>query len=87
MITDFHPKLFAHELRRRRSAANSETLAGAIQGAEIDLNPHQVEAALFAGESKLSRGVKLDDEVGLGKTKLDSQNDVLWADTRRGNEA
>ncbi|MFA6233749.1 MAG: SNF2-related protein, partial [Bacteroidota bacterium] len=33
-----------------------------------DLNPHQIEAALFALQSPLSKGVILADEVGLGKT-------------------
>lgn len=32
------------------------------------MNPHQVEAALFAFKSPLSSGVILADEVGLGKT-------------------
>ena len=32
------------------------------------MNPHQVEAALFALKSPLSKGVLLADEVGLGKT-------------------
>jgi hypothetical protein len=36
--------------------------------AAVDLNPHQIEAALFALESPLSKGVLLADEVGLGKT-------------------
>jgi adenine-specific DNA-methyltransferase len=36
--------------------------------AQVDLNPHQVEAALFAFRSPLSRGALLADEVGLGKT-------------------
>ncbi len=36
--------------------------------AQVDLNPHQVEAALFAFKSPLSKGVILADEVGLGKT-------------------
>ena len=34
----------------------------------VDLNPHQIEAALFALRSPLSKGVMLADEVGLGKT-------------------
>ncbi|MFO7883470.1 MAG: SNF2-related protein [Desulfobacteraceae bacterium] len=34
----------------------------------VDLNPHQIEAALFALRSPLSKGVLLADEVGLGKT-------------------
>jgi len=36
--------------------------------AQIDLNPHQIEAALFAFQSPLSNGVIIADEVGLGKT-------------------
>ncbi len=67
-ITDYHAKLFAHQLRRRHSAADSEKLAGALLDAQVDLNPHQVEAALFAFKSPLSKGAILADEVGLGKT-------------------
>jgi SNF2 family DNA or RNA helicase len=36
--------------------------------ASVDLNPHQIEAAMFALKSPLSKGVILADEVGLGKT-------------------
>lgn len=68
MITDYHAKLFAHELRKRHSAADSEKLASALLDAQVDLNPHQVEAALFAFKSPLSKGAILADEVGLGKT-------------------
>lgn len=66
--TDYHAKLFAHELSRRHSAADAEKLAGALFDAQVDLNPHQVEAALFAFKSPLSMGAILADEVGLGKT-------------------
>lgn len=68
MITDFHSKLFAHQLLRRHSAADSEKLATALLDAQVDLNPHQVDAALFAFQSPLSKGALLADEVGLGKT-------------------
>ena len=68
MITDYHAKYFAHELSRRHSAADSEKLAGALLDAQVDLNPHQLEAALFAFKSPLSKGAILADEVGLGKT-------------------
>ena len=43
-------------------------LASTLVDAQVDLNPHQVEAALFAFQSPLSKGVILADEVGLGKT-------------------
>ena len=68
MITEYHAKLFAHELGRRHSVADAEKLAGALLDAQVDLNPHQVEAALFAFKSPLSKGAILADEVGLGKT-------------------
>lgn len=65
---DYHAKLFAFELNRRHSVADDEKLAGALLDAQVDLNPHQVEAALFAFKSPLSKGAILADEVGLGKT-------------------
>jgi len=68
VITEYHAKLFAHELGRRHSVADAEKLAGALLDAQVDLNPHQVEAALFAFKSPLSKGAILADEVGLGKT-------------------
>jgi ERCC4-related helicase len=45
-----------------------QALTQTIASAKVDLNPHQVEAALFALRSPLSKGVILADEVGLGKT-------------------
>lgn len=45
-----------------------DRLASALVDAQIDLNPHQIDASLFAFRSPLSRGVLLADEVGLGKT-------------------
>ena len=67
-ITDYHAKYYAHELTKRFSTDSMEKLAGAVAGAQVDLNPHQVDAALFAFNSPLSRGALLADEVGLGKT-------------------
>jgi ERCC4-related helicase len=68
VITEYHAKLFAHELGRRHSVADAAKLAGTLLDAQVDLNPHQVEAALFAFKSPLSKGAVLADEVGLGKT-------------------
>lgn len=68
MLSDFHAKYFAYDLTKRCAADNLEKLAGALVDAQVDLNPHQVEAALFAFRSPLSRGAMLADEVGLGKT-------------------
>ncbi len=68
MITQYQAQYFAHELVKRCSANSLEKLTGTLMDAQVDLNPHQVEAALFAFKSPLSSGAILADEVGLGKT-------------------
>src|SRR5476651_107617 len=68
MITDYQAKYFSHELLKRCASDNVEKLAVAVAGAQVDLNPHQVDAALFAFASPFSKGALLADEVGLGKT-------------------
>lgn len=55
-------------LTLQNSSNSIDRLSQSIFNAQIDLNPHQVEAALFAFKSPLSNGVILADEVGLGKT-------------------
>ncbi len=67
-ITDYHAKYLAYELTKRCPSDSVDKLAGAVAGAQVDLNPHQVDAALFAFSSPLSKGALLADEVGLGKT-------------------
>src|SRR5205809_7781120 len=83
-LTDYHAKYIAHELTRRFPPDSAEKLAGAVASAQVDLNPHQVDAALFAFKSPLSKGALLADEVGLGKTieagLLLSQR---WAERKR----
>lgn len=58
----------AHKLTEKRPVSDPEKLNNSIRSANIDLNPHQVDAAIFAFKSPLSRGAILADEVGLGKT-------------------
>lgn len=65
--TAYHAKFYAHDLTRR-AATGLDRLSMSLFDASVDLNPHQIEAALFALESPLSKGVLLADEVGLGKT-------------------
>ena len=67
-LTDYQAKYFAHELTRRFPLDSAEKLTAALADAQVDLNPHQIDAALFAFKSPLSRGALLADEVGLGKT-------------------
>lgn len=59
---------FAHQLTRRAASNSMDRMAGALLDAQVDLNPHQIDAALFATSNPLSRGAILADEVGLGKT-------------------
>ncbi|GAK52428.1 SNF2-related protein [Candidatus Moduliflexus flocculans] len=68
IYTDYQAKYIAHELTKRHAVGDLEKLAGALVDARVDLNPHQVDAALFAFRSPLSKGAILADEVGLGKT-------------------
>lgn len=68
MTTDYHAKLYAHELLRRCPSDSVERFTAALMDSQVDLNPHQVDAALFAFRSPLSKGAILADEVGLGKT-------------------
>lgn len=83
-ITDYHAKYYAHALTRRSSSDNLEKLGQTLLNATVDLNPHQIDAAMFAFRSPLSRGALLADEVGLGKTieaaLIMSQ---LWAERKR----
>lgn len=67
-ITPYHAKYFSYELTRRLPSNDIGKLTASLQDAQVDLNPHQVEAALFAFKSPLSKGAILADEVGLGKT-------------------
>lgn len=66
--TDYHAKYFAHELTKRCPSDSVAKLAASLSDAQVDLNPHQIDAALFAFRSPLSKGALLADEVGLGKT-------------------
>ena len=66
-VTPYHAKYFAYDLTRQ-GAAGLDRLSMSLFDAAVDLNPHQIEAAIFALQSPLSKGVILADEVGLGKT-------------------
>lgn len=64
--TPYQAAYFAHFLTRE--GLEGDGLTQSLSAARVDLNPHQVEAAMFAMRSPLSKGVLLADEVGLGKT-------------------
>jgi len=64
----YQSKLWATKLTLKEPSDSIDKISRAITTAKVDLNPHQVDAALFASRSPLSKGVILADEVGLGKT-------------------
>ncbi len=67
-LTPYHAKYYAFELTKRYAANSLQKFTASLADAQVDLNPHQVDAALFAFHSPLSKGALLADEVGLGKT-------------------
>lgn len=68
MDSIYQAKYFAAELLKRGASDSVARLAGALADAKVELNPHQIDAALFAFKSPISKGALLADEVGLGKT-------------------
>jgi SNF2-related domain len=64
--TSHQGSYFAHRITLE--GLGEDALAQSLSTARVDLNPHQVDVALFALSSPLSKGALLADEVGLGKT-------------------
>jgi len=61
--------LYAYNLLDLKKAGSSvDRIGRTLFGSKIKLTPHQIQAALFAFKSPISKGVVLADEVGLGKT-------------------
>jgi len=82
--TAYHSQYWAHALTLRGTSDSLSNLSRSLSNACVDLNPHQVDAALFAVRSPLSRGVILADEVGLGKTiEAGIIMAQRWAERRR----
>ncbi len=80
--TPFQGTFFAHRITLE--GPGEDSLAQSLSTARVDMNPHQVDAALFALASPLSKGVLLADEVGLGKT-IEASLVIAqrWAERRR----
>lgn len=67
-ISPYQACYYAHELTRLGAVGELDRLSTTLFDSKVDLNPHQVDAALFAISNPLQTGVVLADEVGLGKT-------------------
>jgi len=84
LLTPHQRQYVAWLLTRRAAGDTVESLASTLVDSQVDLNPHQVDAALFACRNPLSRGVILADEVGLGKTiEAGLVISQRWAERRR----
>ncbi|MDG6287967.1 SNF2-related protein [Glaesserella parasuis] len=82
-ITAYQAKYFANEILCR-SENGVARISDGLFNAKVDLNPHQIDAALFALKNPLERGVLLADEVGLGKTvEAGLVLCQLWAERKR----
>ena len=82
--TFYQSQYFAWMLTRHAGGDSVDSLASTLVNSQVDLNPHQVDAALFACTNPLSRGVLLADEVGLGKTiEAGLVISQRWAERRR----
>lgn len=82
--TQYQTRYFAEQLSLKRPQSSVDNLASAMSGTKVDLNPHQVDAALFALRSPLSSGALLADEVGLGKTiEAGLVLSQFWAERKR----
>lgn len=70
MITaeEIKAKYWALEVLASGNQNDMGNISGSLGTSKIDMNPHQIDAALFALQSPISQGVILADEVGLGKT-------------------
>ena len=80
--TPHHSTYLAHRISLE--GRGEDAFAKSLSTARVETKPHQVDAALFALHSPLSKGVILADEVGLGKT-IEASLVIAqcWAERRR----
>lgn len=84
MISPIQQLYYAWDISHKKSVSDESRFTGVLSEAKVDLNPHQVEAALFAFKSPFSKGAILADEVGLGKTiEAGIILSEMWAENKR----
>ena len=83
-VTPHQARYCAEELLCRRADEALGRLSHSLLDTRVELNPHQIDAALFALQNPLQQGVLLADEVGLGKTiEAGLVLCQLWAERKR----
>lgn len=68
MESNYVVKYLAEKIELINSGNSVSRISQTLYNSKINLNPHQIQAALFAFKAPISKGVILCDEVGLGKT-------------------
>ena len=71
MITKYHAKYYANLLAGQTIGGNIDSLSKSLLNAAVDINPHQIEAALFAFTPPCQRVLSLP---------------MKWAWEKRSNE-
>lgn len=80
----FIQRYLAERITLRKMGGTLTRLSSVLAKSSIELNPYQIQAALYAFNSPLQRGAILADEVGLGKT-IEAGIIIaqLWAEGKR----
>ena len=83
-VNIFALKYWAEKISLKKSAGQLERLSSLLAKSTIDLNPYQIQAAIYAFNSPLARGCIFADEVGLGKTiEAGIVLSQLWLEEKR----
>jgi len=59
----FHQTFLAHELTLKRASSDMRKMESPLSSAMVDLQPHQIDAAVFPFKGPMSKGAILCDEV------------------------
>jgi len=80
LLTPHQSQYVAWLLTRRAAGDTVESLASTLVDSQVDLNPHQVDAALFACRNPLSRGVSCAGGQG-----IQSKRSIRYAQAREAD--
>lgn len=70
MISAYHAKYYAYELTRRHEADGVDRLSQSLFDASVDLNPYQIDAALFALRNPIQGLYALTAEISVRRQYL-----------------
>ena len=87
MITRYHARYYASLLTQKSVGGDIESLSQSLLSSSVDINPHQIDAALFAFKSPFNKGVVLAARVLAGTAAdLMEQPELLKAAREEFNE-